>query len=229
MGYEQDMVAFKDYQQGWRERKLLPDNLVLLETKRWAKVVAKKFDCIDHVDDLEDEALISIGTESNYEGRCSLINYIMRVLVSKVRIVKEPLVHEPRKHKKEQEESKEEQEEPKEARGKQRYVGLDAQNSNDDENSDKPGLDLPDKESLKPFEEVLLRMGSEKFMNELLTARPEVQRTIVEIVLSHEEYLGHKRLAEEATKKLKRKVTRHEVEVALTLLTAVINTSLWYI
>jgi DNA-directed RNA polymerase specialized sigma24 family protein len=78
--------------------------------------------------------------------------------------------------------------------------------------------EMVDTKASELFETVLRRISSDKLMNELLTTRPEVQRAIVMIVISAEEQVGRRRLAAIASRMLGRKVTRYEVEVALTQL-----------
>jgi DNA-directed RNA polymerase specialized sigma24 family protein len=79
-------------------------------------------------------------------------------------------------------------------------------------------VEMVDTKAPELFETVLRRISSDKLMYDLLMTRPEVQRAIVMIVISAEEQVGRRRLAEIASRMLGRKVTRHEIEIALTQL-----------
>ena len=58
---------------------------------------------------------------------------------------------------------------------------------------------------------------------------PELPQAIVAIVEEHEELLGSRRIAAEAAKRLGRKVTRHQVNIALGQLALIIGASLWWV
>jgi hypothetical protein len=211
-----DVTIFEDFQEQWDAETLTGAHPVMSLVDYWAKVVAIKYDCVPQWMDIKDEALISLATESKYEGRCSLKNYVMRVLISKVSVVRAPLVRVPRK-------PKQVGDSGGEGRVAPRYVRPD------DDTDEGPATELIDERSMKLPDRVLLRLAFDTEVRAKFEALPELPRTIVAIVEDHEERLGRRRLAEEATKRLGRNITRHQVNIALRLLAQIIGASLWWV
>jgi DNA-directed RNA polymerase specialized sigma24 family protein len=213
--FEDDVAVYENFREQWDAGTLTGAHPVMRMGDYWAKVVAFKHDCASQYADLRDEALLSLATESNYEGRCSLKGYIVRVLISKVSIVKAPLVREPRKPKKGSDSGVEERVAP-------RYVMLD------DDANETPVMELADERSEKLADKVLLRLAFDTELKAKIAALPELQRVIVDIIVEFEEQLGSRRIAAEATMRLGRKVTRYQVDIALAQLAAIIGASLWW-
>lgn len=222
--WAEQLELAKDYQWRWRSGESVEGHYVVVRTEALSPVVAIKYGCRDKEPDLRQEALISLGREGHYEGKGSLDAYITKVLVSKVREVNSPPVVQPRKRRKKNDEAKKDivekkDEEPEEGRVKPKYVRLD-------DETDGLKRELADPTSLKLADKVLLRMESERFMRELIKL-PKLERTIIEIVLCHEEYLSQRKLAEEAEKVLKRKVSRDKVKIAMKRLSVIIGAWFW--
>lgn len=222
----EQVEMFQDYKRQCDKGEPIDGHPVVELTKECASWVVYRFDCPDIYGDLLNEALISLWKEADYkaqskqEGRqgASLRTYIINVLVRKVPRINAPLIPEPRRpRKRNAEQEKGEQEaEPT----KLTYLMLD----------DGSGLELhiPDQAYHNLDQKVLRKMASDKFFAEQVKKLPELQRTIVEIVLSHEQYLGERELAKEVAKRLRlKKVSRHKINVALTQLAVVVNAWLW--
>jgi hypothetical protein len=209
-----DVKAYKDFHKQWESGTLTGAHPVMTLVDYWARVVAFRYGCAPQYTDLKGEALLSLATESNYEGRGSLKAYVLRVLISKVSELKAPLVRVPRKPKKD--ESSGDQE-----RVAHKYVSLD------DHEDGRPVMELPDERSDNLADKVLRKIAFDKELRERIAALPELHRVIVDIVIEHEEILGSRRIAEEASKRLGRKITRYRVEVASAQLAVVVGASLW--
>ena len=128
-----DVAVFENFREQWGARTLTGAHPVMSLVDYWAKVVSIKYDCVPQRMDLRDEALISLATESRYEGRCSLKNYVLRVLITKVSVVKAPLVRVPRK-------TKQAGDAIVEGRAEPRYVMLD-------DADERPAVELIDERS----------------------------------------------------------------------------------
>jgi DNA-directed RNA polymerase specialized sigma24 family protein len=215
--FEDDVADYKNFHDEYVAGTLTDAHPVMIMVDHWAGVVAFKYGCDSHQrEDIRQEALFSLANESNYEGRCSLKGYVVRVLVSKVSVVKAPLVRVPRKPKKVGNSTGEERVTPG-------YVMLD------DHADETPVMELADERSEKLADKVLLHLAFDTELREKIAALPELPRLIVDIVNEHEELLGRRRIAAEATKRLGRKVTRHQVNIALAQLTVIIGASLWWV
>jgi hypothetical protein len=213
--YEEDVKVFNNFLAECKARTLTDAHPVMVMTDHWSKVVAKKYDCDScQREDIKQATLLSLLSESNYEGRCSLKNYIVRVLVSKVSIVKAPPVKGPRKPKKGEDSDAEE-------RIVFKYIMLD------DHTDEAPVIELADERSENLVDKVLSRLAYDELMESKIASMPELQRVIVEIVIEFEENLGSRRIAEEAAKRLERKVTRYQVEIALAQLAIIVSAALW--
>jgi hypothetical protein len=213
--FDEDVVIYLDFRHQWKMRTLTDAHPVVILVNVCAKSVAWQYGCPYEADDLKDETLFSLATESNYEGKASLRSYVRRILISKVEGVAGPLVKVPRKSRKDAEKSENSRTYPK-------YVMLD-----DDTNDAGTIMELPDETSQKLPDKVLLKIASDRLMKEKIAELPELHRAIVKIVTETEECLGARRIADEATKLLGRKVTRYQVERALAQLAVIICASLW--
>jgi DNA-directed RNA polymerase specialized sigma24 family protein len=213
--FDQDVVIYLDYRLQWEMRTLTDAHPVVVLTDICSKSIAWKYNCGSEAGALKNETLTSLATEGNYEGKASLKSYVRRILISKMEGVAGPLVKVPRK-------SRKDGEKPENSRVYPKYVSLD-----DDSNEAGAVMELPDPASQKLAEKVLLLMESDRLMKETIAALPELHRAIVDIVIEAEEYLGSRRIAEEAAKRLGRKVTRYQAEVALAQLAVIISASLW--
>ena len=213
---EDDVAVYQSFLREWDAERLKSTHPVMILVENLAKVVAIKHGCAAQYTDIRNETLLSLARESNYEGKCSLKGYVMRVLIRKVPVVKAPLVRLPRQTKKDGKPCVEE-------RIVYKYVMLD------DEPDEAPVMELPDEHSDKLADKVLLRLAYDKLMREKIAAMPELTRTIIDIVTEHEESLGSRRIAEEATVRLGRKVTRHQVEVVFTQLSVIVGAALWLV
>ncbi len=212
--FEDDVAVYQSFLREWEAGTLTGAHPVIIMVDYWAKVVAIKHGCASQYMDIKSETLLSLARESQYAGRCSLRGYVMRILIRKVPVVKAPLVRLPRQSKKGEKPGVEE-------RIVYTYVMLD------DEPEEAPVRELPDERSDKLADKVLLRLAYDKLMQEKIAVMPELTRTIIDIVTEHEECLGSRRIAEVATGRLGRKVTRHQVEIALMQLSVIVGAALW--
>jgi len=198
--YEADVAAFQEFREQYRSGTLPPQPPVKDKIDYWAQVVARRNDCMDLWRDLAHEAFVSLGEESAYAGKCSLDRYIVVILESKVWKVKQPPVRGHFKYVHHDEETKE-----KFARRPLEFESLDAEDAN---------LTRPELRVLN-FEQVMRKLGWEECMAKLLTLSP-LHRLVVAIILSEEgNFVTDRRIAQEATSRMRRKVTRYEVSVVL--------------
>jgi hypothetical protein len=213
--YEEDVSDFNSFRDECKAGTLTDAHPVMRMIDYWSKVVAKKYHCdSSQRDDIKQATLLSLLSESNYEGRCSLKNYIVRVLISKVSIAKAPPVKGPRKPKKDEGSDAEE-------RIVFKYVMLD------DNTNEASVIELADERSENLVDKVLRHLAYDELMEGKMASMPELQRIVVEIVLEFEENLGSRRIAKEATKRLGRQVTRYQVEIALAQLAVIVGAALW--
>lgn len=213
--FDKDLEIYLDYRHQWKMRTLTDEHPVMILVNICSKSVALQFECPYAADDLKIETLKSLATESNYEGKAPLRGYVKRILISKLNDVAGPLVKVPRKSRKGDKKTENDRVYPK-------YVMLD-----DDTNDAKAVMELPDEKSQKLSDKVLLKIASDRLMWEKIAGLPELHRAIVKIVKESDEHLGTRRIAEEATKLLGRKITRYQVECALIQLAVIISAALW--
>lgn len=213
--YVGDVAAFNSYRDECKAGTLTGAHPVMVMINHLAGVVALRHGC-DHQQrkDITQDAIVSLAYESNYDGRGSLKGYVLRVLISKVAAAKPRPVKEPRKHRKGKDSIAEE-------RIVFKYVPLDHATG------DAPGIEIADERSENLVDKVLRKLAYDELMEGKLASAPELQRAVVEIVIEFEENLGARRIAEEASKRLGRKVTRYQVEIALAQLAVIVGAALW--
>lgn len=225
--FDEDVKNLKDFCRQWDKGTLTEAHPVMRLVNSCAGVVAHKHNCVSDRADIALETLMSLRWESNYNGEGSLNGYVMKILDRKASRVAGPLVRMPRKPKKAEEKPSDACNTPKKAEEKPadapiypKYVPID------DHTRETPALELVDERSVKLEDEVLRRLAYDELLREKIAAMPELIRVIVAIVIEHEEALGRRRIAQEATTRLRRHVTPHQVVTALSQLAVVIRASL---
>ena len=76
-------------------------------------------------------------------------------------------------------------------------------------------VDMPDASSREVLEAVIAHVSSERLMEKLVSENSDVRATVVDTIANAETIIGRKRIAEIASARLGKKVTRHQVEVIL--------------
>lgn len=82
-------------------------------------------------------------------------------------------------------------------------------------NRQKEIVDMPDTSSQEVLEAVLRHLSSERWMKKLVSENSDVKSIVIRTIIEAEKIIGRKRIAEIATEKSGKKVTRHQVEVIL--------------
>jgi hypothetical protein len=226
--FDEDVKNLRDFCHQWDADTLTKAHPVVRLVESCAAVVVRKHDCVSDRDDIVVETLMSLKRESNYNGEGSLKGYVMKILDRKASRVAGPLVRMPRKPKKAEEKPGDACNTPKKAEEKSadahiypKYVPID------DHTRETPVMELVDERSEKLVDKVLRHLAYDELMQDKIAAMPELTRVIVAIVIEHEEALGKRRIAQEATRRLGRNITRHQVITALSQLAVVVGASLW--
>lgn len=222
--FDEDVKNYKDFCHQWDAGTLTEAHPVVRLVESCAGVVARKHNCVSDRADIALETLMSLKRESNYNGEGSLNGYVMKILDRKASRVAGPLVRIPRKPKKAEEKSGDACNTPKKGEEKSadahiypKYVSID------DHTRETPVMELVDERSVKLVDEVLRHLAYDELMKDKIAAMPELTRVIVAIVIEHEEALGRRRIAQEATRRLGRNITPHQVVTALSQLAVVIG------
>lgn len=221
--FDEDVKNHRDFCHQWDADTLTKTHPVVRLVESCADVVARKHNCVCDRDDIAVETLTSLRKESNYNGEGSLHGYVMKILDRKASRVAGPLVRVPRKPKKAEKKPgdasntpKKDEEKSADTRIFPKYVSID------DHTRETPVMELVDERSVKLVDEVLRHLAYDEFMKDKLAAMPELTRVIVAIVIEHEEALGSRRIAQEASRRLGRDIKRHQVVTALSQLAAVV-------
>lgn len=220
-------AMFQDFQWRWREGKSIEGHPVWFMVRALAKQVAWECNCPYQADDLMQEGLLCLGTEGRYEGKASLNAYIKQILISKVRVVNKPLVRQPRKSHKKGEpgegggEPSNENDKPAEDRHGPRYVRLDDVTEGLRKGQIRPA-------TLNLEAEVLTLMSSERFMREVLERLPELERTIINIIIEYEgDRPKNGEIKKAAEEVLQHEISRYRFEITMKKLAVIIAAWFW--
>jgi hypothetical protein len=216
---KEDRKLHRNFVRQYRGRTLDGTHPVEKRIKYWAKVAAAKLKRPDLAPDIEQEGITSLGTQSNFEGKCSLDHYILTVLVRKgVRLSNAILP------------------------GQFSYEAIDddggpvvkrrpwVQQSLDPDPESAFASDLletlPNDPSSSMVNRVQEKIAEDEFMR-LVAERPREQQLAVEIILKNQDAMSDRKLARELSKSLGRNVTRYEVQDILKRLRPLFEQCLW--
>lgn len=209
--YKRDVVLFREFVSLSLKSAKLANHQVMRTIVACARVVARKYHCLDSEGDLINETFMSLRKQSHYEGRSSLKTYILVTLDHKALALNSPPVPGKFIYLEHDDETGD------------KWVSTAWQYDQLDDDLHRTRRELPDKSTLNHEANVVAALCMEECMNKLMTL-PEIHRLVVQILKDEEREeddeddigcLGRRRIAEKASRKLGRTVTRHEVTIVL--------------
>jgi len=214
-----DLKRYRDFVRQYREGTLDGMHPVQQKVRHMARLTAKRFNCLNDLDDLEQVATLNLATKSDYEGKCSLDTYILIMMAHAAGKFRKSIVP-----------------------GLFAYAVIDDDGlakierrpmvcqSIDDDSNNESALPLRDTLANEPGSSLAHQaakiIARDEYMRRL-AALPRIQQQIDRIIRENEGPISDRKLASELSEVLKRNVSRHEAKQALKRLRPIVEATLW--